>query len=110
MKRFIPLLIVFPFLVFGEISNSSKMPGLIKVESINDSIKFLLDAMYDSTSKPYVSHFTGNSLMHEYIERNVCPTMLSSDFTGQKKFRFKNDKRPVVKPKIKIIEDKIENQ
>lgn len=70
----------------------------------------MTDAMYDSTSKPYVSHFTGNSLMHEYIERNVCPTMLSSDFTGQKKFRFKNDKRPVVKPKIKIIEDKIENQ
>ena len=42
MKRFISLLIIFPFLVFGEISNSSKMPGLIKVESINDSIKFLL--------------------------------------------------------------------
>ena len=42
MKRFIPLLILFPFLIFGEISNSSKMPGLIKVESINDSIKFLL--------------------------------------------------------------------
>ena len=56
----------------------------------------LTDTMYDSTSKPFVSHFTGNSLMHEYIERNVCPTMVSSDFTGQKQFRFKNDKRPVI--------------
>ncbi len=42
MKRFISLLIIFPFLVFGEISNSSKIPRLIKVESIKDSIKFLL--------------------------------------------------------------------
>tara|TARA_B100000963_G_scaffold339415_1_gene337149 strand:- start:2998 stop:3864 length:867 start_codon:yes stop_codon:yes gene_type:complete len=54
----------------------------------------MTDTMYDSTSKPFVSHFTGNSLMHEYIERNVCPTMVSSDLTGQKQFRFKNDKRP----------------
>lgn len=56
----------------------------------------MTDTMYDSTSKPFVSHFTGNSLMHEYIEENVCPTMVSSDFTGQKQFRFKNDKRPVI--------------
>lgn len=56
----------------------------------------MTDTMYDSTSKPFVSHFTGNSLMHEYIEKNVCPTLVSSDFTGEKQFRFKNDKRPVV--------------
>lgn len=56
----------------------------------------MTDTMYDSTSSPYVSHFTGNSLMHEYIEKNVCPTMVSTDFTGEKQFRFKNDKRPIV--------------
>jgi len=56
----------------------------------------MTDTMYDSTSKPFVSHFTGNSLMHEYIETNVCPTMVSSDFTGEKQFRFKNDNRPII--------------
>ena len=56
----------------------------------------MTDTMYDSTSSPYVSHFTGNSLIHEYIEKNVCPTLVSTDFTGEKQFRFKNDKRPIV--------------
>lgn len=56
----------------------------------------LTDTMYDSKQKPFVSHFTGNSLVNEYIETFVCPTLVSSDFTGQKQFRFKEDKRPVV--------------
>ena len=56
----------------------------------------LTDTMYDSGSLPFVSHFTGNSLMDEYIEKYVCPTIVSTDLTGEKQFRFKNDKRPVV--------------
>lgn len=56
----------------------------------------MTDTMYDETSWPNVSHFTGNSLMHEYIEKFVCPTMVSSDFTGRKQFRFKNDTRKVI--------------
>lgn len=56
----------------------------------------LTDVMYDSKQKPYVSHFTGTSLVNEYIETYVCPTIVSTDFTGQKQFRFKDDKRPVV--------------
>jgi len=56
----------------------------------------LTDTMYDSKQWPFVSHFTGNSLITEYIETYVCPTMVSSDFTGQKQFRFKDDDRPVV--------------
>ena len=56
----------------------------------------MTDTMYDSASWPFVSHFTGNSLMHEYIEKYVCPTMVSTDFTGEKQFRFKNDTRPVI--------------
>jgi len=52
--------------------------------------------MYDSKQWPHVSHFTGNSLIAEYIETYVSPSMLSCDFTGQKQFRFKDDKRPIV--------------
>lgn len=56
----------------------------------------LTDTMYDSKQWPNVSHFTGNSLITEYIETYVCPTMVSGDFTGSKQFRFKNDNRPVI--------------
>lgn len=54
------------------------------------------DTMYDSKQWPVVSHFTGNSLINEYIETYVCSTIVSTDFTGQKQFRFKDDKRPIV--------------
>jgi len=43
-----------------------------------------------------VNHFSGNSLVFEYIEKYVCPTIVSTDFTGQKQFRFRNDVRPVI--------------
>ena len=56
----------------------------------------LTDTMYNSKSAPFVSHFTGNSLIQEYIESFVCPSIVSSDFTGKKQFRFKDDSRPVV--------------
>jgi hypothetical protein len=56
----------------------------------------MTDTMYDGDSWPNVSHFTGNSLMAEYIETYVCPTMVSSDFTGRKQFRFEHDTRPVI--------------
>jgi nicotinamidase-related amidase/type 1 glutamine amidotransferase len=56
----------------------------------------LTDTMYDSKQWPNVSHFAGNSLVISYIEKYVCPTMLSCDFTGKKQFRFKADNRPVV--------------
>jgi nicotinamidase-related amidase/type 1 glutamine amidotransferase len=56
----------------------------------------LTDTMYDSKQWPKVSHFTGNSIINEYIETYVCPTIVSSDFTGQKQFRFKDDNRPLI--------------
>ena len=56
----------------------------------------LTDTMYDSKQAPFVSHYTGTSLMTEYIEKYVCPSMVSTDITGEKQFRFKNDKRPLV--------------
>lgn len=56
----------------------------------------MTDTMYDPKQPPEVNHFTANSLINEYIETYVCPTIVSTDFTGQKQFRFKNDNRPVI--------------
>lgn len=56
----------------------------------------LTDNMYDSKQWPNVNHFTGNSLVTEYIEKYICPTVVSTDFTGKKQFRFKDDTRPVI--------------
>ena len=56
----------------------------------------LTDAMYNPDMAPKVSHFTGNSLMFEYIETYIAPSIVSTDFTGEKQFRFKDDRRPVV--------------
>jgi nicotinamidase-related amidase len=56
----------------------------------------MTDTMYDMKQWPKVSHFTGNSLIFEYIEKYVCPTMVSCDFTGEKQFRFRDDTRPLV--------------
>jgi nicotinamidase-related amidase len=56
----------------------------------------MTDTMYDSKQSPEVNHFTGNSLINEYIETYVCPTILSTDLTGKKQFRFKDDTRPVI--------------
>lgn len=56
----------------------------------------LTDAMYDSKEEPFVSHFTGNSLMTEYIETYIAPTIVSTDFTGKSQFRFSEDTRPLV--------------
>ena len=56
----------------------------------------LTDTMYDSKEPPGVSHFTGNSLMTEYIETYIASSVVSTDFTGKKQFRFKEDTRPVV--------------
>jgi nicotinamidase-related amidase len=52
----------------------------------------LTDTMYSSKQWPQVNHFTGNNLINEYIETYVCPTIISKDFTGKERFRFKEDK------------------
>jgi type 1 glutamine amidotransferase/nicotinamidase-related amidase len=56
----------------------------------------LTDTMYNSKQWPVVSHYTGTSLITEYIEKYVCPSMVSGDLTGKKQFRFANDNRPVI--------------
>jgi nicotinamidase-related amidase len=42
---------------------------------------------------PFVSHFAGLDLMVNYIEAHVCPTVVSTPFTGKPPFKFPSDKR-----------------
>jgi nicotinamidase-related amidase/type 1 glutamine amidotransferase len=56
----------------------------------------MTDTMYDSKQPPMVNHFTGTSLVTEYIETYVCPSIVSTDLTGKKQFRFRDDNRPVI--------------
>jgi nicotinamidase-related amidase len=56
----------------------------------------MTDLMYNHEKAPFVSHFSGLDLMEEYIETYVCPTIVSTDFTGRKQFKFKGDTRPRV--------------
>ncbi|MDH5398912.1 MAG: cysteine hydrolase [Cyclobacteriaceae bacterium] len=56
----------------------------------------LTDTMYNPERWPQVDHFTGNSLIAGYIEKYVCPTMVSTDLTGKPQYRFEGDKRPLV--------------
>jgi nicotinamidase-related amidase len=53
----------------------------------------MTDSMYNPKKPPFVSHFSGTDLVVEYIETRVCPTIVSTDFTGEKQFRFEGDKR-----------------
>jgi len=52
----------------------------------------LTDLMYDPKTYPYTSHWDGLSRMVEYIEKYVCPTITSSDFTGKEPFVFSEAK------------------
>lgn len=56
----------------------------------------MTDLMYNHKMSPYVNHFSGLDLIVEYIETYVCPSIVSTDFTGKKQFCFKEDKRPRV--------------
>lgn len=51
-------------------------------------VRDLTDTMYNSRSWPYVSHFEGTARIVEHIEKFVCPTVTSTDLTGQPAFRF----------------------
>jgi len=57
-------------------------------------VRDMTDTMYNPEKKPFVSHFTGNDLVVEHIEKYWCPTITSADFLGGKPFRFSKDQRP----------------
>lgn len=54
----------------------------------------MTDAMYNPAKPPYVSHFRGTDLVVQHIEKHWCPTILSTTFTGERAFRFRDDRRP----------------
>jgi nicotinamidase-related amidase len=43
-------------------------------------VRDLTDAMYDSSSRPFVSHAAGTELVIEYIEQYWAPSLTSGDF------------------------------
>ncbi len=54
----------------------------------------LTDSMYNPREEPFVSHFTGNDLIFEHIERYWCPTITSGEILGDGvTYRFPNDHR-----------------
>jgi len=56
----------------------------------------LTDTMYNSRQPPRVNHFTGTDLIVEHTEKYVCPSIVSTVFTGKPPFEFKEDKRPLI--------------
>jgi nicotinamidase-related amidase/type 1 glutamine amidotransferase len=56
----------------------------------------LTDTMYNPESWPYVSHYTGTDFIISPIEKYVCPTITSDQFTGGEPVRFIRDTRPHV--------------
>ena len=56
----------------------------------------MTDTMYNPAKAPQVPHVRGTDLVVEHIERYWCPTLTSSDLTGQPAFKFSDDKRPHV--------------
>lgn len=56
----------------------------------------MTDTMYEPSSRPFVSHFTGTDLIVDHIERHVCATVTSDQLLGGQAFRFAADQRPTV--------------
>lgn len=54
-------------------------------------LRDLTDTMYNPQSAPFVSHFEGTNRIIQHIEKYVCPTTTSSEFTGGQPFRFSGD-------------------
>ncbi len=59
-------------------------------------VRDMTDSMYNSRSRPQVSHIRGTELVIEHVEKYWCPTVLSSDFTGKVPFHFAEDARRLV--------------
>ena len=51
-------------------------------------VRDLTDTMYNHEMAPHVDHFAGTDLVVEHVEKYWCPTIVSSDLTGGKPFRF----------------------
>ena len=56
-------------------------------------VRDLTDTMYNPASRPFVNHFSGTDLIIDYIERYICPTVVSSELVGGAPFKFQHDRR-----------------
>ena len=57
-------------------------------------VRDLTDGLYDPAESPFVSHFDGNRLLIQHIERHWCGSTTSGDIDGEPVFRFKADWSP----------------
>ena len=60
-------------------------------------VRDLTDTMYNPERPPGVDHFTGTELVVAHVEKYWCPSVLSSDITGDPAFRFSADPREISK-------------
>lgn len=51
-----------------------------------------IDTMYNPERPPGGTHFTGNALMIEHVEKYWCPSFVSTDLTGKPAFRFAEER------------------
>ena len=66
----------------------------------------MTDTMYNHEMPPKVNHFAGTDLVVEHVEKYWCPTIVSTDLTGAKPFRFSEDKRrELVSPCVALYND-----
>ena len=46
-------------------------------------LRDLTDTMYNPARPPHVDHFSGTELVVMHVERHCCPSVLSTDLTGE---------------------------
>lgn len=66
---------------------------MVKVGKKVALMRDMTDTMYNPERPPGVDHFTGTSLVIAHVEKFWCPTFTSADITGNKAFRFEEDRR-----------------
>jgi nicotinamidase-related amidase/type 1 glutamine amidotransferase len=59
-------------------------------------VRDLTDTMYNPASRPFVSHYSGTSLIISHIERYVSGTVESTVFLNEPPIRFANDRRKLL--------------
>jgi hypothetical protein len=90
MKSNLKILVLLGFLLTGlsipilQTRSQEKLPALdismqMRLPSEVEKGEFYISN--EVHQWPNVNHFTGNSLVNEYIETYVCPTIVSTDFT-----------------------------
>jgi nicotinamidase-related amidase len=62
--------------------------SLVKMGFQAALMRDMTDTMYNSRMAPHVDHFRGTELVIEHIETYWCPTLTSTDLTGQPAFSF----------------------